>query len=119
MRVSARTVLPVAAIGGLAALSVAVPAASVQVPAAGAAALAATIHVHPMVLSRFVSKTQPPTEAQCISAYGIPCYDPAQIQTAYNEQPLFHVRHRRPPDAAARGPHPTAPACLRYVTGCA
>ena len=90
MRVTARTVLPVAAVGGLAALSVAVPAARVEVPAASATTLAATIRIHPMVLSRFVSKTQPPTQAQCVAIYGIPCYDPAQIQTAYNEQPLFH-----------------------------
>ncbi len=90
MRVTARTVLPVAAVGGLAALSVAVPAARVEVPAASATTLAATIRIHPMVLSRFVSKTQPPTQAQCVAMYGIPCYDPAQIQTAYNEQPLFH-----------------------------
>jgi subtilase family serine protease len=49
----------------------------------------ATVSIHPMVLSRFVSKTQPPTEAQCVAMFGIPCYDPAQLQTAYNEGPLF------------------------------
>ena len=50
---------------------------------------AATVSIHPMVSSRFASKTQPPTEAQCVAAFTVPCYDPAQIETAYNEQPLF------------------------------
>jgi subtilase family serine protease len=39
--------------------------------------------------SELASRTQPPTEAQCVAAFTVPCYDPAQIQTAYNEQPLF------------------------------
>ncbi|MBV9093767.1 MAG: S53 family peptidase, partial [Streptosporangiaceae bacterium] len=91
MRVTARTVLPVAAVAGLAALSVAVPTASVAAPAASAATLAATIRIHPMVISRFVSQSQPPTEAKCVAMYGVPCYDAAQIQTAYNEQPLFRA----------------------------
>jgi subtilase family serine protease len=50
---------------------------------------AATVSIHPMVSSRFASKTRPPTEAQCVAAFTVPCYDPAQIETAYNEQPLF------------------------------
>jgi subtilase family serine protease len=31
----------------------------------------------------------PPTQAECVEAFAAPCYQPAQIQTAYNEQPLF------------------------------
>lgn len=50
---------------------------------------AGTIAIRLMVISRLASRTQPPTEAQCVAAFTVPCYDPAQIQTAYNEQPLF------------------------------
>ena len=31
----------------------------------------------------------PPTQAECVEAFAAPCYQPAQIQTAYNVQPLF------------------------------
>jgi subtilase family serine protease len=57
---------------------------------AGAPTTAAIVSVHPMLSSRFVSKNQPPTEAQCLTMFGVPCYDPAQIETAYDEAPLFH-----------------------------
>jgi subtilase family serine protease len=57
---------------------------------AGATAATAVVGVQPASIhSQFASKTQPPTEAQCVAAFTVPCYDPAQIQTAYNEQPLF------------------------------
>jgi hypothetical protein len=49
MRVTARIVLPVTAIGGLAALSIAVPAASVAVPAASAATHTASVSPIPDV----------------------------------------------------------------------
>jgi subtilase family serine protease len=32
---------------------------------------------------------QPPTTAQCESAYSVACYEPSQIQAAYNLQPLY------------------------------
>jgi subtilase family serine protease len=32
---------------------------------------------------------QPPTTAQCESAYSVACYEPAQIQAAYNLRPLY------------------------------
>jgi subtilase family serine protease len=59
--------------------------------ATGAPVVAATvsISIHPMLHSRFVSKSQPPTEAQCLAMFGVRCYDPAQVETAYNVGPLY------------------------------
>ena len=54
-----------------------------------ASAASARIRVEPMVTSRLASTTQPLTEAQCVADFTAPCYDPAQIQKAYNEGPLF------------------------------
>jgi subtilase family serine protease len=48
------------------------------------------VTIHPMASGFFVSTTQPPTEAECVARFTVPCYDPAQMQTAYNEQPLFN-----------------------------
>jgi subtilase family serine protease len=53
------------------------------------AVAAASIEVHPDMISRLATVTQPPTQAQCVAAFTVPCYDPSQIETAYNEQPLF------------------------------
>ena len=48
------------------------------------------VSVQPAALrSQLASPTQPPTEAQCVASFTVPCYDPAQLQTAYNEKPLF------------------------------
>ncbi len=58
---------------------------SVGAPAVAAAA----ISIHPGVISRLASVTQPPTEAQCVAALDDPCYDAPQIETAYDEAPLF------------------------------
>ena len=56
-----------------------------SVPAVGA-----IVGVQPLSMrGELASKTQPPTEAQCVASFTVPCYDPAQIETAYNEQPLF------------------------------
>jgi subtilase family serine protease len=54
------------------------------------AAVAATISIHPMTTAKFASATQPPTQAQCVASFTVPCYDPGQFQAAYNEQPLFN-----------------------------
>jgi subtilase family serine protease len=55
-----------------------------------ATSVTAAVGVQPASMrSELASRTQPPTEAQCVAAFTVPCYDPAQIQTAYNEQPLF------------------------------
>ena len=59
--------------------------------ATGAPAVtAASIVIKPMMTTRFASATQPPSQAQCVAAFTVPCYEPAQLQTAYNEQPLFN-----------------------------
>jgi subtilase family serine protease len=50
---------------------------------------AATIEIHPTVISRLASTSKPPTTAFCEQTFGVACYEPAQIQTAYDEQPLF------------------------------
>jgi subtilase family serine protease len=58
---------------------------------AGAPTGAAMVSAQPDLLhSQLASKTQPPTQIQCVATFSAPCYDPAQIETAYNEQPLFH-----------------------------
>jgi subtilase family serine protease len=55
-----------------------------------AATATAVVGVQPAsIRSQLASRAQPPTEAQCVTAFTVPCYDPPQIQTAYNEQPLF------------------------------
>jgi subtilase family serine protease len=55
-----------------------------------AATATAVVGVQPAsIRSQLASKTQPPTEAQCVAAFTVPCYDPPQVQAAYNEQPLF------------------------------
>jgi subtilase family serine protease len=56
----------------------------------GPAVTAASIVIKPMLISRFASVVQPPTSDQCVQQFTEPCYQPAQIQTAYNEQPLFN-----------------------------
>jgi subtilase family serine protease len=57
-----------------------------------AQAVATTAHAAPMVYSIPFSSTPPPTETKCLATDHIPCYQPAQIQTAYDERPLF-ARH--------------------------
>ena len=59
---------------------------------AGGAPAAATadIAIGPMLHSRFMPATPPPTPAQCEAVFTAPCYEPSQLQTAYNEQPLFN-----------------------------
>ena len=49
----------------------------------------ATIHIQPMLFSRLASRRSPLTESQCNSFFFIPCYDAAQIEAAYNVEPLF------------------------------
>jgi subtilase family serine protease len=58
----------------------------------GGAPVAATasIAIAPMVHSKFVSARQPLTEDECVTQFTVPCYVPSQIQTAYDEQPLFN-----------------------------
>jgi subtilase family serine protease len=56
----------------------------------GGSTVAAVVGVQPASIHTvFAAATQPPTQAQCVSTFTVPCYDPGQIETAYNEQPLF------------------------------
>jgi subtilase family serine protease len=54
------------------------------------AAAAASMAIKPMLTTWFAAPTQPPTEAQCDSQFTDPCYDPAELRTAYDVQPLFN-----------------------------
>jgi subtilase family serine protease len=57
-------------------------------PAAGQAGQARQSLV-PGVLHARHATSQPPTTAECESDFKIACYEPGQIQTAYNLRPLF------------------------------
>jgi subtilase family serine protease len=59
---------------------------------AGGAPVAATanIAIAPMVVAKFGSATQPLTQQQCEMQFAAECYVPAQVQTAYNTQPLYN-----------------------------
>jgi subtilase family serine protease len=92
MRVTARTVLPVAAAGGLAALSIAAPAASVAAPAVTAAAHVAAARAVPDLGGPVLKTKQfpaPQTIAQCQAELGINCYTPVQYRVAYDLNPLY------------------------------
>ena len=53
-------------------------------------AAAANVTIGPMLLSKFGAATQPLSPAECVATFTVPCYRPDQLQTAYNEQPLFN-----------------------------
>jgi subtilase family serine protease len=74
----------VAALGGLAALSM--PAIT---GTAAAATHQATIIIKPGILHTGHAQKQPPTTAECEAAFSVACYEPAQIQQAYNLHPLY------------------------------
>jgi subtilase family serine protease len=92
MRVTARTVLPLAAVSGLAALALAVPAATAAAPAAGAAAHVASVRPIPDVSGPILGTKQVPaplTTAQCQAEIGISCYTPVQYRVAYDLNSLY------------------------------
>jgi subtilase family serine protease len=53
-------------------------------------AAAAGIAIRPMLIARFASAAQVPSNQDCVLQFTEPCYQPAQLQTAYDEQPLFN-----------------------------
>ncbi len=53
-------------------------------------AAAAGIAIRPMLMARFASAAQVPSNQDCVLQFSEPCYQPAQVQTAYDEQPLFN-----------------------------
>ncbi len=75
---------------GSAAMAAAV-AGSTTVAAGGAAAVAATatVAISPAAVHIRDARSAPPTTAFCEAHYKIACYEPAQIQQAYNLGPLF------------------------------
>jgi subtilase family serine protease len=78
----------VTAIAALGAASAAVAPVSV----AAAAPAAAAVHVVPFATGHIVAAghmSQPPTTAQCETDFGIACYQPFQLQQAYDLAPLF------------------------------
>jgi subtilase family serine protease len=74
-----------AACGGLASLGV----SGVAGTAVGAAAQEPTVTIQPGVLHAERAQTQPPTTAECEAEYQVACYEPAQIQQAYNLPELY------------------------------
>ena len=76
-----------AALGGLAGLSGPAIAGATAAPAVPQA----TVIIHPDVLHVAKGSKQPPTTAQCEAAYKIACYEPGQVQQAYN-LPLLYNR---------------------------
>jgi subtilase family serine protease len=75
-----------AAVGGLASLSVPAIAGAT---AAGPAAQQASVIIHPDVLHAGRASAQPPTTAQCEAQFRVACYEPSQIQQAYNLPQLY------------------------------
>jgi subtilase family serine protease len=76
-----------AALGGLAGLS----GPALAGATAGSAAAQATVLIHPDVQYVRHGSKQPPTTADCEAAFQVACYEPAQIQQAYN-LPLLYGR---------------------------
>lgn len=75
---------------GSAAMAAAI-AGSTSAAAGGAAAVAATatVSIAPAAVHVRDARTAPPTTSYCETHYKIACYQPAQIQQAYNLGPLF------------------------------
>ncbi len=89
MRATLRSrTLRLATAAGIAALG---GAAAVAVPASGAAPAVASIRVVPDSAGHILGAqlTFPPTTAYCRANIGISCYQPFQLQKAYNLAPLF------------------------------
>ena len=87
-RVTARAVVPVAAVGGLAGLSLAAPAVTAAAPAAAHLTSARVVPAigHP-VLNKTLTAPIPTT--QCQAQLGIACYSPLQYRVAYNLNSLY------------------------------
>ena len=75
----------VGALAGLAGLS----GPSVAGTTASATATQATVLIRPDVQYAGRALKQPPTTAQCEATYQVACYEPAQIQQAYNLPALY------------------------------
>ncbi len=71
-----------------AATAVSASTATSASPSAGHSGQASQV-LKPGILHARHATSQPPTTADCETAYQIACYEPGQIQTAYNLAPLF------------------------------
>jgi subtilase family serine protease len=71
------------------AVSASTAASTTSSAAAASHASQALNALAPGLLHGAHATSQPPTTAQCESAYQVACYEPGQIQTAYNLQPLY------------------------------
>ena len=81
----ATRVVPVAAAGGLAGLSLVVPAVTAAAPVVAAATPVPAIG-HPVLTKGLVS---PLPTSQCKTQLGIACYSPLQYRVAYDLNPLY------------------------------
>jgi subtilase family serine protease len=94
----------VAALGGLASLSAQGAAASAAAAAAAptvqratvqratvqrATVQRATVMVHPEIQHVGRVEKQPPTTSECEAAFAVACYQPGQVEQAYNLWPLY------------------------------
>jgi subtilase family serine protease len=78
----------VVGLGSLAGLST--PSVAGITAATAAHQAEATVTIRPNVLYDSHSTAQPPTTADCEAAYQVACYEPAQIQQAYNLPELYN-----------------------------
>ena len=88
MRLGRRTAFTVGA-GALTAALASLSGPAIAGAAAGSAAAQATVIIRPGVHYVGHSSSQPPTTADCEAAFGVACYEPAQIQQAYNLPVLY------------------------------
>ena len=76
----------IAALGGLTSLSA--QGAAAAAPAAPGVQRA-TVMVHPEIKRVGRAQKQPPTTAGCEAAFHVACYEPGQVEQAYNLWPLY------------------------------
>jgi subtilase family serine protease len=79
-----------AALAGLSGPAVAAAAGPATGSATGSAAPQAAVIIHPDVHYLGSNSQQPPTTADCQASYQVACYEPAQIQQAYNLPGLYN-----------------------------
>jgi subtilase family serine protease len=89
-RLLRRRILPTVVSLALACSIVPSTGAVATVGGAGAAsgALASFHRVRP---TRLASTLSPPTDQQCRTSYGVPCYSPQEMRTAYGLNPVLHA----------------------------
>jgi subtilase family serine protease len=104
--VTVRAAVPVAAAGGLAALSFAAPTAAVAAPAASAATHVASAYPIPDIANPGLKVQQfpaPVSIADCQADFGINCYTPVMYRVAYNLNPLYDGQAVRGRDITGAG----------------